>query len=76
VVDAEGVGQRCGFARPLCVGEFVEREDAALRQVRPDGLEGVAGGLVEIEVEVGEGDDGCGNSPPDTAEVLPSRLLR
>jgi hypothetical protein len=42
------------------VGEFVEREDAALGQVRPDGLESIAGGLVKIEVKIGQRDDGVG----------------
>ncbi|WP_229685833.1 hypothetical protein [Longimycelium tulufanense] len=52
MVGAEGVAQGCGFSWPLGAGKFVEGEHAALGEVRPDGVDGVAGGFVEVEVEV------------------------
>ncbi len=58
MVGAERVAQCCGFSWPLGVGEFVEGKHAAYREVRPDGAYRVAGRLVQVEVKVGQGDDG------------------
>jgi hypothetical protein len=40
------------------MSEFVEGEHTALRQVRPNSVDGVASRLVQIQVEVGQGDSG------------------
>lgn len=57
-VGAERVTQCGRFPGPLGVGEFVERDDAALGEVRLDLFQGRTCWFVEVEVEVGQGDEG------------------
>lgn len=56
--DAKGVPERGCFGGPFGLGELVEREHASSGEDWPNGIEHLTGGLVQVEVEAGQGNDG------------------